>query len=233
MSEPLSDEELGGKCSVVNLLHPTGIHFKSPTCEGWFAITAHPTPEKKEHFRQERWESVIHGFDGTLAEHHDDPCYICDHDVLTTQLAEMTRERDEAWSNAADAHNDLAFVTAQKNAAESAASTAREANEKAAKLLRALRGWDMLWLGDPPGSAPQLVADQAWAISMIESALAALSTDPQEPTHADWCNVELDNGKPCDCGGNGGACDKCGAVGPCAVVDGIPLICAPQEQNDE
>lgn len=43
--------------------------------------------------------------------------------------------------------------------------------------------------------------------------------------HATWCNVELDAG-PCDCGGNEGRCPVCNALGPCSLVDGIPLICA-------
>ena len=49
-------------------------------------------------------------------------------DTLTEQLAEMTRERAEAWSNAADANNDLAYVTASKNVAE------RERDEALRKL---------------------------------------------------------------------------------------------------
>lgn len=49
-------------------------------------------------------------------------------------------------------------------------------------------------------------------------------TEIATKTHADWCNVEWDNG-PCDCGGNGGRCEECGAEGPCGFADdGSPLI---------
>ena len=164
MSEPLSDEELGGKCSVVNLLHPTGIHFKSPTCEGWFAITAHPTPEKKEHFRQERWESVIHGFDGTLAEHHDDPCYICDHDTLTTQLAEMTMERDlERAGRSGSRLRATAYEEMYREAIDRAL-TAEQRVKELEDVVDAVRQWGEY--------TPRRVA----------RALTNLPTDPQEST---------------------------------------------------
>lgn len=50
--------------------------------------------------------------------------------------------------------------------------------------------------------------------------------------HATWCNVEWDAG-PCDCGGNGGRCPRCGREGPCGWVPIggylVPAICALDE----
>ena len=57
-------------------------------------------------------------------------------DTLTTQLAEMTMQRAEAWSNAADANNDLAYVTASKNVAERERDGAWAETNRHVELLR-------------------------------------------------------------------------------------------------
>jgi len=56
--------------------------------------------------------------------------------TLTAQLAERTRERDEAWSNTADDDDDLAYVTASKNVAERERDGAWAETNRHVDLLR-------------------------------------------------------------------------------------------------
>lgn len=49
-----------------------------------------------EHFRYTRFDTILQGHDGTLAEHHDEPCLVCKLDFLE-DVAKAAEEDHPTW----------------------------------------------------------------------------------------------------------------------------------------